>query len=139
MFCFVFLSKNIPGAPGLPCAEEGLLRGRGRAPCVRMREPPPHRLPSGDGPPARTWGPRSEDEEEQGLVPRQHHGLLGALHGAHLLWGGGQEGQRPHALLRARVAQVAALVLLPVALRGGQGSGQGPGGAQGFRPRVPGR
>ena len=42
-----------------------------------------------------------EDEEEQGLVPGQHDVLHGAVHGAHLLRGGSQEGQRPDALLRA--------------------------------------
>ena len=64
-------------------------------------------------------GPRSEDEEEQGLVPGQHNVLHCAVHGAHLLGGGGQEGQRPDALLHTRVAQVPTLVLLPVALQGG--------------------
>lgn len=47
----------------------------------------------------------------------QHYVLDGAFHGVHLLGGGRQEGQRPDALLRARVAEVAALVLLPVALQ----------------------
>lgn len=42
----------------------------------------------------------SEDEEEQGLMPGQHDVLHGAVHGAHLLGGGSQEGQRPNALLR---------------------------------------
>lgn len=62
---------------------------------------------------------RSEDEEEQGLMPGQHDVLHCAVHGAHLLRGGGQEGQRPDALLHTRVAQVPTLVLLPVALQGG--------------------
>lgn len=60
----------------------------------------------------------SEDEEEQGLVPGQHEVFHRAFHGAHLLWGGSQECQRPDPLFCAGVAQVATFVFLPVALQG---------------------
>lgn len=67
-------------------------------------------------------------------MPRQHYVLHRAVHGAHLLGGGGQEGQRPDALLRARVAQVPALVLLPAAL---QGRREERGGGQRKDKRFP--
>lgn len=60
----------------------------------------------------------SEDKEEQGLMPGQHDVFHSAFHGAHLLWGGSQECQRPDPLLCTRVAEVATLVFLPVALQG---------------------
>lgn len=60
----------------------------------------------------------SEDKEEQGLMPGQYYVFHGAFHGTHLLWGGSQERQRPNPLLRTRVAEVATLVFLPVALQG---------------------
>ena len=62
--------------------------------------------------------PASEDKEEEGLVPGQHDVFHSALHGAHLLWGGGQKRQRPDPLFCTRVAEVATLVFLPVALQG---------------------
>lgn len=40
----------------------------------------------------------SEDKEEQGFVPGQHYVFHSAFHGAHLLWGGSQECQRPNPL-----------------------------------------
>lgn len=60
----------------------------------------------------------SEDKEEQGLMPGQYYVFHGAFHGTHLLWGGSQERQRPNPLFRTRVAEVATLVFLPVALQG---------------------
>lgn len=58
----------------------------------------------------------SEDKEKQGFVSGQHEVLDGAFHRAHLLRGGGQEGQGPDALLHTGVAEVPTLVFLPVAL-----------------------
>lgn len=62
----------------------------------------------------------SEDKEKQGFVSGQHEVLDGAFHRAHLLRGGGQEGQGPDALLHTGVAEVPTLVFLPVAISDGE-------------------
>lgn len=48
----------------------------------------------------------------------EHYVFHCAFHGAHLLWGGSQECQRPNTLLHAGVAKVATTVFLSVALQG---------------------